>query len=99
MRFEVYHNLVPTFVDPKFQEMQSLAKLFPFGFKRVAVVEAEHVGDVYRITNHIDINWTENPEVIQFDSAAVRSTSPGDVFVNVETGERYLVKGIGMEKF
>lgn len=98
MLFRVFHNNVPNFMDPEPAEMDLLRQMFPYGFMEVATVETQDVGAVFQLTNHIDRNWTENPEVKSFATDHVRSTSVGDVIVDA-SGDRYLVKSIGLEKF
>lgn len=67
----------------------------------VAHVETEELGDVFRLTNHIDHDWTENPEVNLMTDEPVRSTSCGDIIGELVPGQgineiRWLmVAGIG----
>jgi len=75
MQYTVFHAKQPSFgfgVHPEFTQKD---------FKAVAVVEAQSVDDVFRITNHIDDSWTKNPEVIRYVGQP-RSTSVGDVVVD-----------------
>jgi hypothetical protein len=63
----------------------------------VALVElpsGEDYGDTFRITNHIDRPWYDNPEVKWCDRTA-RSTSVGDLVENVESKELYVCASIG----
>jgi hypothetical protein len=91
MKFKVYHAKEPTFgfgEPPK----------FPKGFEKVALVEVDEMSDVFRVTNHIDENWTFNPEVLEAPKGAkVRSTSVGDVVAD-ESGEFYVCATVGWEK-
>lgn len=48
----------------------------------VATVETDDFDEAYRLTNHIDKRWQENPEVTPRYPAARRSTSVGDVMVH-----------------
>ena len=75
MKFKVYHAINPTFGfgdRPK----------YPSDYKQVAIVEAEDIEEVFRITNHIDDNWENNPEVLEVIGNGHRSTSVGDIVVD-----------------
>ncbi len=56
------------------------------------------LGQVFRLTNHIDHPWTENPEVIWHTDAPVRSTSVGDVIVSQESCQAWLVMPFGLQE-
>ena len=87
MRFDIYHADKPTFgfgKDPK----------FPEEYTKVATVDADEVDDTFRITNHIEHNWTTNPEVIEMYSFKARSTSVGDVVVD-ENGIAHYCDQVG----
>lgn len=51
--------------------------------------------DAFRITNHIETDWTENPEVVR-SWGPCRSSSVGDAFI--VDGEVYLVDHCGFKK-
>ena len=72
MKYNIYHAKNPTF---GFREKPK----FPEEYEKVAVVEADSVADTFRITNHIDSDWTRNPEVIEVLKPNSRSTSVGDI--------------------
>ena len=75
MRYEVWHSKeITSFLDPK--------PTFPEDYNMVAEVECEDEEDVFRATNHIDSDWTKNPEVIVCRKNPCRSTSVGDVIVD-----------------
>jgi hypothetical protein len=80
-RFVVYHRREPTF------RTDDVHVFLRRDYEKVAEVECEEIGDVFRITNHIDEDWTTNPEVI-WSLKDVRSTSVGDV-VRIDTGYGY----------
>lgn len=69
--------------------------LWPRDYTAVAVVEIPYgeIGAVFQLTNHIDHDWTENPEVTKLASGPVRSTSVGDIY---EHGTLTLVKPVGL---
>jgi len=76
------------------------APKFPEEFTHVADVELPDLNDAqdvaYRLTNHIDTDWTENEEVIVFTDNP-RSTSVGDV---MQIGNRYWeVAMVGFDEF
>lgn len=73
--YQVYHAVQPNF---GFGEKLS----FPKDFVLVAKVEAESLEEVFRLTNHIDHDWRQNPGVMP-SNVARRSTSVGDVVVEV----------------
>ena len=93
MLFTVYHNNeLPSLMAKAAQA----AKAFPDGFKKVAVVDADNIDEVFRITNHIDEAWYGNPEVKElFDKG--RSTSVGDVVVE-ENGTAHYCAAFGWEQ-
>jgi len=83
MRYDVYHVKQPTFG-------MGLKPVFPDFYDKVATVECKDPEDVFRATNHIDSDWTKNPEVIEiFKEGGVRSTSVGDVIVDADGKELY----------
>jgi hypothetical protein len=57
-------------------------------YEDVATVEAIDADDVFNLTNHIDHDWTTNPEVLSCN-ASCRSTSVGDVIVDTENGKAW----------
>lgn len=71
---------------------------FPDGFTKVATVAAAGLDDAFRLTNHIDIDWTQGLSVDMVRPGPVRSTSIGDVLVNEMNGESSMVKALGWEK-
>lgn len=100
MKFKIYHAINPTFGVGKKPK-------FPEEYEAVAIVEADYIGDTYRITNHIDGSWTKNHEVKELIKANPRSTSVGDVvecFSVDEIGEThtscyYCCASVGWEEF
>lgn len=83
----VYHTNQDNFYN--------LSASFPDDFVKVADVETSSLGDVFRITNHIDSDWTRNPEVVKLYAEQVRSTSVGDVVVLEGKAHRCLMCGWG----
>jgi hypothetical protein len=78
MKFKVYHA-------------KELSK--PFGnypdfnmdnYEEVATVEAIDADHVFNLTNHIDHDWTTNPEVLSRNASSCRSTSVGDVIIDID---------------
>lgn len=91
MVFKVYHHKTPTFgfgPTPEFNDDT---------FELVAEVVCEHHAETFGLTNHIDHDWTENPEVTAL-KRQVRSTSVGDVVVDAD-GKRFRVEGSGWTQF
>lgn len=91
MKYTVWHAINPTYGIGGHREFSKL------NFKRVALVESNSVDDVYRITNHIDDPWWDNPEVIKKVEES-RSTSVGDVVV-AEDGTAYRCEMVGWSKY
>lgn len=52
---------------------------FPHDYDVVAIVEVNRLEDVFHVTNHIDSDWTDNPEVCVTIGDKFRSTSVGDI--------------------
>lgn len=72
MKFTVYHAKNPTFGmgdHPEFNEEN---------YEKVAEVDSDSLGEVFRITNHIEDAWWKNKEVLWHKDGS-RSTSVGDV--------------------
>jgi len=91
--FQVFHH------DPTLSRhlafREDAFKLWPLGYRRVAVVEAPELGAVFELTNHIDSNWTEGPAVVTLDDPRARSTSVGDVILDTRSDYLFGVAGIG----
>ena len=86
MIFKVYHKIDPTFMEAGVVDLDSL--------EPVAVVECEELGDVFRITNHIDHPWEENPEVVELIKRS-RSTSVGDFVHDMSSDKWFEVASFG----
>ena len=73
---------------------------WPEDFDLVAVVMAAGLNQVYRDTNHIDRDWTENASILRRNPAvSPRSTSVGDVILNDKDGTLHRVARVGFETF
>jgi len=90
MKYKVYHAINPTFGFGKKPE-------FPSEYKLVATVECADLEDVFRITNHIDEDWTKNPEVTELFHNRPRSTSVGDVVID-EDGYHFYCDQVGWKE-
>lgn len=77
------------------QVEQALAAYQGGHYKAVAILGDEQHGleDAFRLTNHIETAWTENPEVSVLGGHHQRSTSVGDI-VELD-GVLHLVAGVG----
>ena len=101
-RYAVYHAIdlmQMVFPDPSPWHTDRDAN-----FRRVAVVAAS-VEDtplerIFRLTNHLDERpWTENAAVVWHDATRpLRSTSVGDVAVDEDTDEVWMVLPFGWSK-
>ena len=68
-------------------------------YKMVAVVEADDIDRAFRDTNHIESDWQDNESVVcLFGKANNRSTSVGDIVVDMDTQERYICASFGWDK-
>ena len=87
-KFKVYHakEMVST-LEPEF----TLANYY-----EVATVECDGLDDAYRLTNHIDKDWTLNRGILSCN-ATCRSTSVGDVVVEVD-GKAFRCKRFGWDE-
>lgn len=91
-RYMVCHDTTPSFrVD------MARVKKFFMSFDKVAIVEAENIDEVYRLTNHIDRAWQENPEVV-WGRKLARSTSVGDVILDYGKDEAWVCDRVGWTK-
>jgi len=108
--YYIYHSKDP--MDMCLRLSKAPEQIDLDNYDLVAMVESESLGDTFRITNHIESNWLDNPEVrIAYKRERVRSTSVGDVVVEitditlgedglgkVKTGKAYMVMGVGWEE-
>ena len=62
---------------------------------QVAEVNAHDLESVFSLTNHVDRAWWTNDGVTLVGPPNHRSTSVGDEVVNADTGERWVVEGMG----
>jgi hypothetical protein len=93
MKFTIYHRDEMAFLTD-----EEPAKNFPEGYTKVAVVEADNLGDTFRITNNIEESWTHNPEVRELLVQRPRSTSVGDVVVSNDEDKVFLCACMGWDE-
>lgn len=101
--FQVWHNQHPTF----FNSSDEVLGAFPQGFEHVADVRTLEPGSVFQLTNHIDRDWTTNPEVRPVAGRSgrnTRSTSVGDIIVLTNPADdsiigKWSVEMIGLKQF
>lgn len=89
----VFHRKDTRFDD---NEAEAVDAFNAEGFELVGIVTSEDLNDAYRLTNHIDQNWTENDEVATPEGVEPRSSSVGDIFVLDD--EVHLVARCGFTK-
>ena len=91
-RFTLYHSNEDAFREA----LMEVDLPFETSYHIVATVEAECLGHVYQLTNHIESNWTDNAEVLELFTPKnrTRSTSVGDIIVD-ERGQGWRVLGMG----
>ncbi len=95
MLFAVFHKKDPDFGVMWFGS-DAPASVKIVEFDKVAEVVCDELGDVFRITNHIDKSWQENEEVT-FSVKSARSTSIGDVVID-STGLAFLCDHVGWKR-
>lgn len=91
-KFLILHAIKPDF-DSK-PQMPIAQK-----YEAIAIVETVDIVDVFRVSNHIDSNWTQNPEVKELwsDPNRTRSTSVGDIVVTAD-GKAHLCASFSWEE-
>lgn len=79
----------------KVYQAKTLADMFgPYpslslaNYNEVATLECRDLDDAYRLTNHMDKDWTLNREILSCN-ATCRSTSVGDVIVQMDEGKAF----------
>ena len=97
MRIRVLHN--PRFLD-FYGPGQPLEKLPPIQeLQAVAELEVKELDEAYAKTNTIDRVWWENAGVVKlFEAEGCRSTSVGDVLLNLDTHACHVVAHFGFEE-
>jgi hypothetical protein len=94
VKVELYHKKVLGFpFDP-------MPNDFPEGYDKVADLDVggkDWLEQVFKCTNHIDSDWTKNPQVKKLYGLRQRSTSVSDVVVNGT--ERWYCAPIGWVRF
>ena len=94
--FAVYHTTNPlAMLTP---EVSSWHEDRSHAYTHVADVVAplEHV---FALTNHIDHDWTRNREIVWYTAdALLRSMSVGDVILDDESGQAWMILPIGFQE-
>lgn len=105
MRYVIWHAKNPNFdnyiredspCNPNPQRRQ-----FPQDYEEIAMVECRDLEHLFRATNHINKSWLLNPEVMSStvpDIRMVRSTSVGDIVVEVATGKKFYCQLVGWKE-
>lgn len=88
----VYHAR-PEFQAPSGDGPSTFFRCF---YEFVAKVEGDDSDEAFRLTNHIDRDWTENPGV-QAAPGRHRSTSVGDVLV-MPDGRHLYIAAVGFKE-
>lgn len=88
MKFDIYHSKQSNFFA------ESLPKE---SYQTVATIEASSLDEAYLKSQNIDSCWVNDPDV---DSTLenCRSTSVGDIIINNDENQAYMVMDIGFEK-
>lgn len=82
----VYHAKKPTFGLTR--------KIWPDDYELVARVDVNNPEEAYYLTQHLNFEWWKNKGVDLVKKS--RSTSVGDVLIDVNTGDILLVENIGL---
>jgi hypothetical protein len=105
MKFTVYHlsrdmfRWLPDFDEVKLKAF--IIKNFTVDreYSQVAIVEVDDINDIFRVTNNITEDWSNNPEVLEtFSEDGDRSTSVGDVYYSHADEVYYFVAPYGLTK-
>jgi len=100
---QVAHAVKPTFGFPTDKRPDPV---YPDDYRTAAIVvwdddltETENLDRAFRLTNHIDRPWWENPDVTAAGPVPLkhRSTSVGDV-LGLPNGKFYRVAALGWEE-
>jgi len=90
---KVYHIRESVLRDREVRVAVSFGGKYPEfnlqNYEMVALVETDDIDRAYRLTNHIDQNWGENPGVWVRYGAKNRSTSMGDVIADMQNDAFY----------
>ncbi|MCA9227069.1 MAG: hypothetical protein KDA47_15710 [Planctomycetales bacterium] len=85
---QVFHDVDPVYSSPRLHPVK-LVRVF----RLVAEVETDDLKAVFGLTNHADVDWTENDGVHAIGNV-FRSTSVGDIIVTSD-GYAYVVTSGG----
>lgn len=66
-------------------------------YEVVANVRTDSLDTAFRMTNHIDRDWTTNPGVVTVGAGPFRSTSVGDIVIDPD-GKRHLCASFGWKE-
>jgi hypothetical protein len=68
-------------------------------YQEVALLKAEGLHEVFRLTNHVEGSWCHTPEVFWFrKDMPLRSTSTGDLVVSLASGAAWIVDHVGFQR-
>ena len=98
-KYLIFHDKNPNFWLDDDAKVNGAYPVCDLHFNKVAIVEAADLGELFYKTNHVDHDWTTNDGVEILDrELSIRSTSVGDVVLNLETMELLICAPIGWEK-
>jgi len=92
MLYKVFHANEPTFGMAGLGDTPK----FPEDYSHVATVDCEGLDHAFEKTNHIDHDWTTNPEVVELKKSRNRSTSVGDILQS-ENGMLHYCAPVGWD--
>ena len=90
--FDVYHR-----VSMREEPDWDIARNFPRSYRYAGRVFVDSIDDVFRLTNHIDCDWTTQVPHVEAAPGPQRSTSVGDVIIDIK-GQRFGVMPFGYAK-
>jgi hypothetical protein len=93
--FTLYHNTHPLALmyPEQFTTLWQEKTRRDQSFTRVAKIEAPFAS-VFALSQHLDCDWTANPEVVWHAPGEIRSTSVGDVIVSTR-GDAWMILPCG----
>ena len=100
-KYLVFHDKNPSFFLDDDAKVNGAYPVTDLHYNKIAIVQAADLIELFYKTNHVDHNWTENEGVELLPEArelSVRSTSVGDLVLNLETMELLICAPIGWEK-
>jgi hypothetical protein len=91
MAIAIWHCLPENIGNPAEQNRP----LWPEKYQKVAVVDTDNLEEAFRLTQHIEEDWTRGSQVLWRWIGRTRSSSIGDVFVLED--QAWIILSFGFE--